>query len=580
MCVVMSSKFFNNGPSNTLFDKLKGIASSMATFDRFLAVVGFFRSSGYFKLRKELGDISEIKILVGINIDDIFRKHNKALLMLADQEKAKEIYEGDFRDDIINSRYAPEIEAGILQMCEDLAEGRLQMRIHANKNLHAKFYLCLPQEHNEHSDGWVIMGSSNISDTGLGIKQPPQYELNVAMKDYDDVKYCSDEFWTLWEEAIPLSAEDIVTYKNKTYLGEQPTPYELYIKVLIDTFGDQVEEDFTLQLPDNVKELKYQKDAVIQGYQMLLTHNGLFLSDVVGLGKTMIATMIAKRFVESNGKNTNILVVYPPALEENWKNTFKLFGINKKAQFITNGSLSKVLEGRDQYKDKEEFDLIIVDEAHGFRSDSSGKYDELQKICKSPCANIGLLKSRQKKVMLLSATPLNNRPDDLLNQLLLFQNSQNCTIDGVPNLRAFFSPLIINYKRLMAERDKRDVTTDVDAIYDRIRSKVIDKITIRRTRNNILNDPDYHADIKQQDIVFPDILPPNDLLYKMDEDTSALFYETLKQLTDGKSDKNPAGQGLDYARYRAVEYLRPELRSKYKNAVHIGQSLEIGRAHV
>ena len=64
----------------------------MVTFERFLAVVGFFRSSGYFKLRKELGDISEIKILVGINIDDIFRKHNKALLMLADEDKAKEIY--------------------------------------------------------------------------------------------------------------------------------------------------------------------------------------------------------------------------------------------------------------------------------------------------------------------------------------------------------------------------------------------------------------------------------------------------------------------------------------------------------
>ena len=75
----MSTKFFNNGLGHTLFDKLKGIASEMTTFDRFLAVVGFFRSSGYFKLRKELGDISEIKILVGININDIFRKHNKAL---------------------------------------------------------------------------------------------------------------------------------------------------------------------------------------------------------------------------------------------------------------------------------------------------------------------------------------------------------------------------------------------------------------------------------------------------------------------------------------------------------------------
>ena len=93
----MSTKFFNNTTNNTLFDKLKGIASEMVSFDRFLAVVGFFRSSGYFKLRKELGDVQEIKILIGINIDNIFRKHNKALLMLADPEKAKEIYNGSFK---------------------------------------------------------------------------------------------------------------------------------------------------------------------------------------------------------------------------------------------------------------------------------------------------------------------------------------------------------------------------------------------------------------------------------------------------------------------------------------------------
>ncbi len=577
----MSTKFFNNGLGNTLFDKLKGIASEMATFDRFLAVVGFFRSSGYFKLRKELDNIPEIKILVGINIDDIFRKHNKALLMLADEDKAKEIYQKNFKEDIVNAQYAPEVEDGILQMCEDLVSGRLQMRIHATKNLHAKFYLCLPKNHSVHSDGWVIMGSSNISDSGLGITQPPQYELNVAMKDFDDVKFCSEEFWCLWNEAIPLSAEDIEQNKQKTHIGPQPTPYELYIKVLIETFGDQVEDDFSIQLPKGIKDLKYQKDAVIQGYQMLMQHNGLFLADVVGLGKTMIAAMIAKRFVEANGKNTNILVVFPPALEDNWRNTFKLFDIYKKAQFITNGSLSKVLDGKGNYKEKEEFDLIIVDEAHGFRSDSSGKYDELQKICKSPCMNMGLLKSSQKKVMLLSATPLNNRPDDLQNQLLLFQNSQSCTIDGVPNLKGFFAPLIHDYKKLMRERDQRDVTADVDKIYEQIRSKVIDKVTVRRTRNNILNDPDYKADIKSQNIIFPNILPPNELVYQMDSDTSARFYETLKQLTDGKSEDNPNGKGLTYARYRAVEFLKPEYRSKYRNAVHIGQTLAgIYRVHM
>ena len=371
----MSTKFFNNELGNTLFDKLKGIASGMSSF----------RSSGYFKLRRELGDISEIKILVGINIDDIFRKHNKALAMLSNSEKAKEIYNSGFKDDIVNAHYSPEVEQGILQMCDDLMAGRLQMRIHATKNLHAKFYLCLPKEHNEHSDGWVIMGSSNISDSGLGTRQTPRYELNVAMKDYDDVKYCSDEFWKLWNESVQITIDDIEKYKKNTYLDYQPTPYEIYIKVLIDTFGDQVEDDFSMTLPEGVMDLKYQKDAVIQGYQMLMQHNGLFLADVVGLGKTMIATMIAKRFIEENGRNTNILVVYPPALNETWKNEFKRFGIKKYAQFVSNGSLYKILEGRDQYKSKEEFDLIIVDEAHGFRSDSSGKYDELQKICKSQC---------------------------------------------------------------------------------------------------------------------------------------------------------------------------------------------------
>lgn len=120
----MSTKFFTNSTGNTLFDKFKGIAADMINFDSFLAVVGFFRSSGYFKLRKELGNVSEIKILVGINIDDIFRKHNKALLMLADEDKAKEIYHNGFKEDIINAQYSPEVEEGILQMCEDLVSGR------------------------------------------------------------------------------------------------------------------------------------------------------------------------------------------------------------------------------------------------------------------------------------------------------------------------------------------------------------------------------------------------------------------------------------------------------------------------
>ena len=568
----MSTKFFTNETENTLFDKFRGIAQNMANFHSFHAVVGFFRSSGYFKLRDELNDVEKIQILVGINIDNIFRKHNKAMLMFGNEEEAKDIYSQDFINDVQTSGYSAPIEKGILQLCEDLHTGKVEMKIHSSKNLHAKFYLCLPQSHSAHSDGWVIMGSSNISESGLGLSQAPRYELNVAMKDFDDVSFCKKEFDKLWDEAISITANDIEKSKNKTHIAEeQPTPYELYIKVLIDSFGDQVEDDFSITLPDGVHDLKYQKDAVIQGYQMLCEHNGFFLADVVGLGKTIVATMIAKRFVEANGKNTNILVVYPPALADNWKETFKQFGITKKAQFVSNGSLSKILEGRDNYKSKEEFDLIIIDEAHGFRSDTSNRYDELQRICKAPRQNTGLLKGEQKKVMLLSATPLNNRPNDLQNQILLFQNSRQCTIDGISNLQAFFAPLIDEYNEVMKTRDKLTDTSRIDTIYGKIRNKILDKITVRRTRKNIWNDDSYREDLNGQKIKFPDILPPKDLNYQLSPKLSALFYATLKALTED----------INYARYRAVEFLSDEHNHKFKNPVNIAENLTgIYRVHM
>ena len=567
----MSSKFFTNTSTNTLFDKFRGIANGMANFHSFHAVVGFFRSSGYFKLREELVDVSKIQILVGINIDNIFKKHNRAMLMFGSDEEAKSIYNQDFIQDVETAGYSYEVEKGILQLCEDLQSGKVEMKIHTTKNLHAKFYLCLPENHSQHSDGWVIMGSSNISESGLGLTDPPRYELNVAMKDYDDVDFCKKEFDELWKHAVPLTLNDIEKAKKKTHIGSDPTPYELYIKVLIDSFGNQVEDDFSITLPDGFTDLKYQKDAEIQGYQMLKDHNGFFLADVVGLGKTVVAARIAKRFVEANGKDTNILIVYPPALENNWRDTFRQFGLTKKTQFVSNGSLSYILDSKHNYKDKEEFDLIIVDEAHNFRSDSTYRYDDLQRICKSRRQNIGLVEGKDKKVMLLSATPLNNRPEDLLNLILLFQDKHCASINGVTNLLTFFAPLIARYKEAMKQRKTTKNTEEIEKIYEPIRTRILDKITVRRTRNNIWNDDDYKQDLIEQKIKFPDILPPNDLTYQLEKGLDELFYNTLKSLTEE----------IHYARYRAVEFIAA---GKYKgkaNPKNIGANLAgIYRVHM
>ena len=283
------------------------------------------------------------------------------------------------------------------------------------------------------------------------------------------------------------------------------------------------------------------------------------------------------------------MVVNPPALEKNWTETFKRFGIKRYAQFVSNGSLNKIIAGEGNFREKGEYDLVIVDEAHNFRGATAGRYDDLQLICKTPRVNKGLVKGHQKKVMLLSATPLNNRPTDLLNLLLLFQNARYSTIEGIQNLPVAFSPWIEEYDKLMRERKadnegrrNAEFAKRTDDLYEQIRTEVIDKVTVRRTRNNIKNVPAYKKDLDAQHIVFPDILPPKELEYELNGGLNDLFYSTMEILTDTPNvDSNPEGKGLHYARYRAVEFLQGSARKKYPTALHIATMLTgIYRVHM
>ena len=191
----MSTKFFTNSQDRNLFDKFKGIIECMNDLYAFHAVVGYFRSSGYFALQPYLKQIPSIKILVGINVDLMFSEaQRKAMLFFGDEDRTKDEFLRWFIQDIKEAKYSAEVENGILQFVNDLIDGRIEVRAHKTKTLHAKFYLFLPKLHSENSDGWVIMGSSNLTQAGLGIKQAPNYELNIALKDFDDVSFLNSEF--------------------------------------------------------------------------------------------------------------------------------------------------------------------------------------------------------------------------------------------------------------------------------------------------------------------------------------------------------------------------------------------------
>jgi len=562
----MSSKFFTNSNERNLFDKFKGILEEMKDLYAFHALVGYFRSSGYFALQPFLKNLQEIKILVGIDVDQVFAEtQRKGLMFFGDEVKTKKEFLNRFIEDINQAKYTKEVEDGIKQFVQDLIDGRIEVRAHSTKALHAKFYLFLPEVHTEHSDGRVIMGSSNLTAAGLGIKVASNFELNVVLKDYDDVKFTRDEFEKLWAESTTILPADIKEFKEKSHIGQVFSPYELYLKFLIEYFGNNIDydPDTVGDLPKTFRKLSYQIDAVNEGFQMLMKHNGFFLADVVGLGKTVVAAMIAKRFRVANGSaNTKILVVYPPALERNWKQTFRDFKLDKETKFITNGSLEKILDGKDlSYWPKEEYDLILVDEAHRYRNHTSQMFENLQRICKSRRNGEGLVGDEKKKVILISATPLNNRPADIYYQLQLFQDARRSSLTET-NLQTFFGPIIKEYRDII--RDPNPDIARIRGLYEQIRERIISPITVRRTRNDLKKYPKYLEDLTAQGISFPEIAEPRSIEYALEGSLGKLFVESMKVLTED----------VKYHRYQAILHLSEEIRDEtYPQASIVSKSL-------
>nr|MBC8385406.1 NgoFVII family restriction endonuclease [Candidatus Cloacimonadota bacterium] len=361
----MATKFFTNKEDNTLLNKFKGVFENNRDIRYFDALVGYFRSSGYFAIRPFLEDVPNIRILVGINVDKLISKyHAKGLLFQVDEQQTVTEFLNETKSDIQNCNYVKDIEEGILQFVEDIVSKKIEVKAHPTKKLHAKIYIFKPEGFNEHKSGNVITGSSNLTIQGLGEAGKSNYEFNVLLNDYDDVVFASNEFEVLWNESVPILPFDIERIKKETYLNNEPTPFEIYIKFLIEYFGKSVEFDpnSIRDIPSGFKRLSYQIDAVSQGYELLMKHNGFFLADVVGLGKTVVATLIAKKFFFSNGFPSHrswILIISPPAIKKNWFETFEQFGMDNY-DIITNGSTHKV-------KNPEKYDLVIVDEAHKFR---------------------------------------------------------------------------------------------------------------------------------------------------------------------------------------------------------------------
>lgn len=511
--------FFTNEDGHTLLNRFKSTLKDTQLFD---VLVGYFRASGFYRLYESLEPVEKIRILVGLSVDkDSYNilQHQEEMGMIDFQshQRTKKAYQKNLKYEIDSSDENEKLlEIGIRKFIEFLKtecndgeidkeyQGngkKLEIRAYPSKNIHAKVYIgkFKPEDRDY---GFVITGSSNFSESGLVANR----EFNVELRTKRDVLFAEDQFNKLWAESVDISEDFVDTIEKKTWLSEDIKPYELYLKLIYEYLEEDInlDDEFDPFLPDGFMKLQYQKQAAVQAKKILEAYNGVFLADVVGLGKTFIAALLLQQL---QGRT---LVVCPPVLQEYWRTSLFDFGI-RSFQVESLGKLHHILrKGTDRY------DYIVVDEAHRFRNEGTQSYADLLDICTN------------KKVILVTATPLNNSVSDIFAQLKLFQAPKNSTIPGVPNLEKYFA----NFRTQLNKMDKTDPKYKllIKEISDDIRNNILRYVMVRRTRSDVITY--FKSDMEKQGLTFPVLNDPHKIIYEFEGKLESVFQKTIKQLQE------------------------------------------------
>jgi len=523
--------FIINEKNSTLKERFHTLIKDSVFFD---CLVGYFYTTGFHLLYKSLENTEKIRILVGISTNretlnliqmQKFDYENTYSDELSFYEVGEKFVE-DVKKELEDSEDKKEVEEGIQKFIEWIKRKKLEIRAYPSRNLHAKLYIMTFKEE-DRDIGRVITGSSNFTRAGL----LDNLEFNVELKNRADYEFAKKKFDELWNQSVDITEKYIQTVEEKTWLNQNITPYELYLKFLYEYFKEELsrtEKLFLKYLPENFKELEYQQQAILNAKTILEAYGGVFISDVVGLGKTYVAAMLVGQL---KGRT---MVIAPPSLLKinnpgSWRNVFADFNI--PAEFISTGKLD---EAKKELK-KREYENIIIDESHRFRNESTISYVDIAEIC------------RGKRIILVSATPYNNSPDDLLAQIKLFQNSKRSTIPGIQDLESFFKKLQKKLELIDRQNNYDEYLKTTQSIAKEIRERVLKYIMVRRTRQEI--EKYFSEDLKKNNIRFPEVEAPRPLYYQLNQLEDEIFEKTIYLIT----------KSFNYSRYTPLLYLKKKI---------------------
>ena len=488
---------------------------------------------------------SKVKILIGMNID------NKTRRLYFNDNKDNDKAINDFKEFTLieNKEYSSIIEL-FKYKCENKT---LEIRKTA-EYMHAKLYLFKYNEEAERNA--FLIGSSNFTHRGIKDRK----ELNIYCKDgFNELYNYFEEEWNKAHEILNNKNEEeffrnIIkpTNEDKKDKDDFVSPYKIFLKVIYEYFEFINREELFCSPADyGYRDYKYQIDAIKSGINGIMLYNGVLISDVVGLGKSIIASAIAKNLLLKE-KVEEIIIICPPKIIDSWENYNSEFQI--KAKVFSIGLLDKALEHvRNHRKNR----LIIIDEAHRFVNNKTYSYDMITNICFG------------NKVIAITATPMHNTTSDIFSIIDIFDRklTKNKNIEEA-KIKILKEERELKSKYKKSENSKEENIKKSKEIAKEIMS-LIHTIIIRRTRNDLLESSEYRKDLEKQKTEFNDVEEPKLHDYELG-DLSKLYYDTLEKISpynEDNEDNKDNSNIFKGVRYKPLIYLKKEtIEDKRKSA--------------
>lgn len=490
-----------------LFEEINKILKEQKSID---IASAYFNIAGFQLIKNSLTDTNKFRLLIGTTPETEDKK--------PDIFQPEVEYKRNFRKDLEDEPFERDKRETVESLIEFLKGDNAKVRLYDKGFLHGKAYIF---------DKLAIIGSSNFTYSGF----TSNTELNAVMDEVYASYIKKEWFEKFWSESRDFKDEFLKIFDESKFGTKEYLPFDVFIKALYELQKDDINFEFssiisTTGLPPSEVDLtNFQEDAVKRIYSRLKTYNGVLVADSVGLGKTWIA----KKVIEDFGfyQRRKFLVICPASVDELlWRPALKDIGVSENIihqeelgrEDFSFESLEKELNLK-----LKDIALIVVDESHNFRNSNTNRFENLFTLIEKAS------ELSKPKILLLTATPMNNSYWDFYFQLMLITqyNKSIFSKEGIFDLEKLFKK---------ADRGNTKPLNDILQI-----------ISIRRTRQYIKdNYPDAEYKDKEGNLV--KIKFPNrelfEINYSLNETYQGLYYKIAEKIE----------KELKLAYYRLEEY--------------------------